>query len=336
MKKIAIAALSLLLCVPAFGQSQTNQQTKSVTVQGEIHLDARNKLGFDYPYQRWDSIHTAEMRLNATLPKETKINFFTQRKYFSSRISEANVEKTLSPQASVKVGLQRLPFGLYDLQETYRSGLIDYAMPRVDYGSSGMDQSVLGIGGTFQQGMTQLEGVVFTGNGVTVWNGYTPRRGVAGRVQRFIPSNTIVGLSYCSQTQKGFMGKEQGVTMGGIDIRYTRPYLVLRGEVMRGNLAGDHYQGAYKGGYIDAYYRMPGLPAWTLTARTEQIKPSPMTQEAHQTTLGARWTMNPAWTVVANWRKNTIGTKYGGTWTRQSGKNGDFLFQIYHTIPFSF
>jgi hypothetical protein len=87
---------------------------------------------------------------------------------------------------------------------------------------------------------------------------------------------------------------------------------------------------------MDAYYRMPGLPQWTLTGRAEQIKPTPLTERVYQTTLGARWTASPTWTFTVNWRKNNIGTKYARTWVPQSAKGGDFLFQIYRTIPFAF
>src|SRR5690349_4140545 len=48
-------------------------------------------------------------------------------------VQQATFEKEWKSQR-LQLGLIRLPFGIYDNRETYASGLIDYPMPRVDYG----------------------------------------------------------------------------------------------------------------------------------------------------------------------------------------------------------
>lgn len=322
MKKALSTVVVVFASLPALAQTSS--------IQAELHLDARNKLGFQFPYQRYDSVHTTELRLQATLPQETKANVLVQRRYFSTRIVEASVERPVSSSTTLRAGLQRLPFGIYDWQETYRSGLIDYAMPRVDYGTSGVDQSVLGVGATVRRDRVQAEGAAFTGNGVTVWNDFTPRRGAAGRVQLFLPPDTIIGLSHVSQSQKRFSGGERWAQLSGLDLRYARPYLVLRGEVIQGTLGGRRYDGAY----LDSYYRLPGLPAWTLTARTEALKPTPTAPRIHQLTLGARWTLTPEWSATVNWRQNNLTptNTYPGTWIAPAGKRGAVIVQLYRII----
>ncbi len=322
--KFILSALIIFWSVPVLAQEPA--------LQGEFQLDMRNRLGFDYPYQRWDYPHTAALRLEASAKDQTHMGILVQRKYFATRIVEAQVERPLSSTFTLRAGLQRLPFGIYDWQETYRSGLIDYAMPRVDYGATGMEQSVTGLGGTIRQDRLQAEGVAFSGKGTTVWNTYTPYRGGAGRVQLFLPTDTILGLSHCSESQAKFGGGEQQVRMSGVDLRYTRPYLVLRGEVLQGTIAGLRYAGAY----LDGFYRLPGLPAWTITARGERLRPTPSSPSTHQATLGVRWTIDSQWTTTVNWRGNDIGTKYLGSWVPQSGKHGDVLVQIYHRAPLAF
>ncbi|MBB6051921.1 hypothetical protein [Armatimonas rosea] len=203
-------------------------------------------------------------------------------------------------------------------------------MPRTDYGDSGVEQSVLGVGATVRHKRLLAEGVGFTGNGVTVWNDFTPRRGAGGRVQLFLPPDALVGLSHLSQSQVKFGGGERWVQLSGLDLRYARPYLVLRGEVIQGTLGGKRYEGAY----LDSFYRLPGVPAWTVTARTETLKPSPSAPRIGQVTLGARWTITPEWSASLNWRRNdlTRTRTYPGTWVTPSGKHGTVLVQLYRII----
>ena len=297
---------------------------------GELQLDLRSKPRFDYHYQRWDTIHTGDLQLHATLDPRTQAGVLVRRRYFATRTVEAQAERRLSERDSLKVGLQKLPFGIYDSQETYRSGLIDYPMPRVDYGTSGIDQAVRGVGATVRRGRLLAEGAAFSGPGVTVWNGDLAYRGGVGRVQMFLPPSTIVGLSRCSESQvdRGD-GSRRAVSLNGVDLRYARPFLVLRGEAIQGTIE----RRAYRGFYLDAYYRLPGLPAWTLTARGERLKPDPDSAAAHQSTLGARYTLDPRWTLTVNWRSNNINARYPSTWVPQSGRRGTVLLQVYHTIP---
>ena len=77
--------------------------------------------------------------------------------------------------------------------------------------------------------------------------------------------------------------------MTGLDLRYTKTQLLLRGEYLFGTLAGDHM----RGWYLDAYYRLPQHEHWSLVARIERLKPGEDDPESRQFTLGVRYVATP-------------------------------------------
>lgn len=252
-----------------------------------------------------------------------------QRKYFNTRVTLAEVSYAASRDVTFKTGFLRMPFGVYDWQETYRSGLIDYAMPRVDYGHTGVDFAVPGIGGTVRKGPLQLEATAYSGRSTDVWNDNQVKQGISGRVQWYAAPGILIGASRVSDEQRQQRRPTYFVNgLDGVDIRITRPYWMLRGEAIRGTIGGREYKGAY----VDLYHRLPGLPDWTATARLEELHPDPRYRSARQITLGMRWTITPEWSATVNWRTNDIYRRYPGTWVQQSGPQGDFILQIYRMI----
>ena len=106
----------------------------------------------------------------------------------------------------------------------------------------------------------------------------------------------------------------------------------LRGEVIAGSIADAR---RLRGGYLDAYYRLPGIETVTLVGRVEALKPDDNVPESRQLTLGARWTAARDWTLSANWRRNNLKHAYTFTWTPSAEGRGDIYFQVLKTFHFS-
>jgi len=244
-------------------------------------------------------------------------------------VQQASVEKTWSTQR-LQVGLVRLPFGIYDYRETYASGLIDYPMPRVDYGLRSLDWGVPGAKWSGGTSKLQVEAAGFAGRSSGVWGNFNDTVGGAVRVQAYFPG-VIIGASHW----QGTMGlpdwtsgavRHNSVHMDGIDIRYTRPHLVVRGELLYGALGGRQMEGAY----VDVYYHLPKYQRITLVARAELLKPDPGLPYGDQLTFGIRYIAHPDWVLAMNWRTNNFNKAYQATWTPYSGSKGALFLQIYH------
>lgn len=297
-------------------------------VGAELRLDIRSRLRPPSPYQRIDTLHTSELGLHAAPDGRTTIDVTVQRRFFETRITQFRVEREVSPHLSVAAGALRLPFGIHDPAETYRSGLIDYPMPRVDYGDYGVDRSAPGASARWEQGPWQALVGGFRGDGVNVWNDVNTVGGTVVRLQRHLPPTAIVGASRWSGHQSEYGGGRAPVALSGIDLRLAARYVVVRAEALWGRVDRQRHRGAY----VDTFYRLPGLPDWTVAARGEWFHPDDRFRSARQATLGVRWTANPDWTLTLNWRGNDVGGKYPNTWVPQSGRRGDLILQVYRTF----
>ena len=249
------------------------------------------------------------------------------------RAVPANMDEDTSADTlplRLEAGIVRIPFGIYDYEETYTSGLIDYPLPRLDYAYDSVDWGVAGLKATGSRGPVQIEAAGFSGAGQGTWGNFNHVDGGAVRVQSYLPPPLVVGASVWQGHQANAPGLGGApVSIAGIDGRFTREYLLLRGEAMVGTLAGDHMHG----GYLDAYYRLPGVSQVTLVGRVEALKPATDQPEARQLTLGARWVFSPDWTLSGNWQRNNIANAYLFTWTEPTRKGGAVLFQLLHRIP---
>ena len=120
-------------------------------------------------------------------------------------------------------------------------------------------------------------------------------------------------------------GRNLPVHLNGIDLRCTQPHLLLRGEWLFGNLAGDQM----KGWYVDAYYRLPRYEKMTLAARWEQSRPGLDDPLGRQMTLGVRYVATREWTLAVNWRHNNGIADYNAASAPDIGRTGEVFLQIY-------
>lgn len=245
---------------------------------------------------------------------------------------EALLEKEWGAQR-LQLGIVRLPFGIYNHSETYASGLIDWPLVRVDYQFLAVDHGVPGVAWSGGNPRLQVETAWFGGKSSGVWNDLTNLGGAAFRLQTY-QAGLILGYSrwdgYRTTIPPGLPdGARNGVHLNGLDVRYTRPHLLLRGEYIVGNSGGINVHGWY----LDAYYHLPKYLRFTLTGRLEEFKPDPSIPLSKQMTFGLRYTLNSDWILAVNWRRNN-GPTYKMTWTPPTGGGGDIFFQVYHKFPF--
>jgi hypothetical protein len=251
---------------------------------------------------------------------------------------QATLEKDWGSQR-LQGGMIRLPFGIYDYRETYASGLIDYPMPRLDYGFNSVDWGVPGVQWTGGSPRFQIEAAGFDGDASGAWGNTNRLGGGAVRVQTYL-RDLILGSSYwggyvdISLTKRDKDGDTYTITqrrrvrLNGLDIRYTRPHLLLRGEFLFGVLGGKRMEGWY----LDAYYHLPRYEKWTLAARLESLRPGAGMPYGRQVTLGVRYTLSRDWVLAVNWRHNNINAAYPYSWTPDAGAGGDFYLQVYHEL----
>ncbi len=144
-------------------------------------------------------------------------------------------------------------------------------------------------------------------------------------------NGVVMGISRWDGTQSSSftVAGRQGMRLTGLDVRYTRPHLLLRGEYLFGQEAGE----TMRGWYLDAYYHLPKYAKWTLAARIEELKPASNLPNLRQLTLGMRYTLDKHWILAANWRRNQ-GGGYSPAWTPLTDSGGDFFFQIYRKSNF--
>ncbi len=98
----------------------------------------------------------------------------------------------------------------------------------------------------------------------------------------------ILGLDYLSALRNSSK-------VYGLDLRWATPHTLVRGEFMR----GDSEEGPSSGYYVDAEYRLPGLPRSQLVGRTEMV--SEYSSRTFLHTVGLRQVVSPTITVNLNY-----------------------------------
>ena len=319
---LCVGALMLgALCAGSAGRAQTS------AARGEIDLDLRARIAA--VGQSGAKLHATTLRLEDELAPGVRVRAYGAHRYGSFAAQEAVVEKEWGGNAGrAQAGLVRLPFGIYDPRETYASGLIDYPTPRGDYSYHSVDWGVPGVAWSGGPPRLQVEAAGFGGRGTGIWDNQTHVRGGAARAQAYL-GDAILGLSRWDGALQDLPTSpaSRPVHMTGLDLRYTKTQLLVRGEYLFGTLAGDRM----RGWYLDAYYRLPQHERWSLVARVERLKPGEDAPESRQLTLGVRWVAAREWTLAANWRHNN-GPFYAPTWTPAAPKGGDVLLQAYRRI----
>ena len=333
------AALLGLSCVPTL----VCAQTPAVTYEAAFDLRARTGIGSGAMQKPLRTPHTSSARIRADLGGGLSAEAWAADRYAGLGVLQATLEKEWSGGSEsgrsqrLAIGILPLPFGVWDTRETYASGLIDYPLARSDYALHSVDWAVNGARYTaVLSPRLQIEGAAFAGRATGLWNNHNQVSGGVLRVQTYLPNAPggalILGASRWDgrQTTTFEDTNARAVHLNGLDARFTRPHLTLRGEFLWGTLAGD----AMRGAYLDAFYHLPGLGGkWTLAARGEIFEWQPNVNAARQVTLGARYIATPEWTLAVNWRRNYLAPNYApNAWTPRSARGGDLLFQIYRKV----
>ena len=298
----------------------------------EIDLDFRTRI--DSYNATGSRLQALTLRSEAPLAPGVSVRVYGAHRYGLDAAQEAVVEKEWGgPAGRADLGLVRVPFGIYDPRETYASGLIDYPMARGDYAYHSVDWGAPGVFWSGGPASLQLEAAGFSGKGTGIWDNASEVSGGALRAQTSVSSDrlgsAILGLSRWDGTlhDKITSVVSQPVHLTGMDLRYTRNELLMRGEYLFGTLAGSHE----RGWYLDTYYRLPHQQRWSLVARVEGIKPDDQFAESRQLTLGVRAVLSPDWTLAANWRHNN-GHAYAATWTPSAPNRGDIYLQAFRRL----
>ena len=329
-----VRACVFLFLMPFAAVARAQEATANpATTTAEVTLDLRSRAATNTAVSSELYSTYANLRTNALLGRGQYINLRAVNQYRAFRWQRASIETDLrvgkgqgDPPLRLEAGVVRLPFGIYDFDETYASGLIAYPLPRSDYAFNAVDWSVPGATATGNIGAVQVEAAAFGGQGAGVWGNVNGVDGKSVRLQTEVSSGAIVGASYWRGHQAAALHNplRGRVHLGGLDMRYTRSHLVLRGEALAGTLAGSATQGAY----LDAYYRLPGIETVTLVARGEFLKPDAALPTSRQVTVGGRWNASGQWVVSANWSQNNLARAYTSTWTRPTGRGGALLVQV--------
>lgn len=323
MKRLFKPAL-VALVVLSFAHAVHAQAVSSIN---ELDLDLRGRIAASGA--SGTKLYTAALRTNTTVAPGVHLQLYGTHRYGLYGVQQASVEKEWGGMAgTAAAGIVRLPFGIYDPRETYASGLIDYPLARGDYAYHSVDWGVPGAAWSGGPPSVQVEAAGFSGRGTEIWDNQGRIRGAAARVQTYT-GTAILGVSrWDGSVQNGpTSSRMQPVHLNGLDLRYTKTQLLVRGEYLFGTLSGSQMTGWY----LDGYYRLPQYEKWSLVGRLERLKPGSSSPEGRQTTLGVRYVAARDWTLAVNWRRNN-GPAYGQYWTPAAFGRGDVLLQAYHRV----
>ena len=326
MKTICKMVSKLLLMVLLLGAAHAGH-AQNTGVVSELDLDLRTRIAATGA--SGSKLYTTALRMGMSLAPGVRVQLYGTHRYGAFAVQQALVEKEWGGAAGrAQAGIVRLPFGIYDPRETYASGLIDYPLARGDYGYHSVDWGVPGVAWAGGPANLQVEAAGFSGLSTGIWDNQERQRGAAVRLQTYA-GDAIFGVSRWDGTMQDSPSSPLNlpVHLTGLDLRYTKTQLLVRGEYLFGTLSGDHMAGWY----VDAYYRLPQYQRWSLVGRLEALKPGSDDPEGRQLTLGVRYVAARDWTLSANWRRNN-GPAYGAYWTPSAFKGGDIYLQAYHRI----
>jgi hypothetical protein len=105
----------------------------------------------------------------------------------------------------------------------------------------------------------------------------------------------------------------------GLDFRWSRPSLILRGELVTGDVPG----GSPRGYYLDALYRPAGLHRGTLVGRVESSRGRGGDESTYRRqTIGLKWDLGHGTVAAINQVFETPDT--------ESSRQGTTIY-IWHT-----
>lgn len=213
-----------------------------------------------------------------------------------AELYEAYGEWEHGPQR-LRLGKVQIPFGIYNRSELYYVGLVyDPLIRYYPFQGPHLEDSARGLEYVRSLGPWQVEAALF-GQGSDLRALLPNGREGALRIQRYSGA-WIVGLSVDrTRAQNGETEYAPAGHFFGVDFRYSRPALILRGEVVEGTVQGS----SPRGYYLDALYHPAWLGSVTLVGRTEAERGQPVQGGLYaRETVGLKWEAAPGVTVALN------------------------------------
>lgn len=283
-----LASFTFLLAGPAWGAS---------TFHGEI----QGLAGFHKSEGVRASARITEYELRLTYGHPRGIRGFTD---LNLEEGETHVEeayltvRTLGGNADF--GKFLLPFGIYRRQDLVYVGFVDIPLLKSE-SIRGFQLAREGTGVRLSGGTPALsyEAAVMNGNSGGLNRITHGPADVVVRLQGF-RNPVIVGLNGYNghSASETAAASRLTVRVGGVDWRLSVPFLILRGEFVRGRVEGREFRGYY----VDAFHHVPSIPNLTALLRVESFNPlaNAPSDRTRQITLGAKYFFRPYWTLALN------------------------------------
>ncbi len=208
----------------------------------------------------------------------------------------------------LRLGRFQVPFGIYNRSELYYVGLLlDPIIKYYPFRGPQLGRSEQGIMLLNAAGEWQVEAALFGEGGGG--DAFLPGGGEGSiRVQRFA-GPLIVGVNalrgHARDPESGARGSAR---FFGLDLRFSRPTLILRGELVSGRVPG----GSPRGFYLDALYHPVGLHRVTLVGRTEAARGQPVSPVRYRRhTLGFKWDLGGGTAIALNQAFESPRTDFG-------------------------
>lgn len=208
-------------------------------------------------------------------------------------VDEAFVDADLGT-LNVRAGKFRKSFGIYSRAETEYMGFLDLPLVK-DNAVNGLLLSGSETGMRLERRNPRLDiqlSILSSDEDAPIFAG---RNNLLARAQTY-SGDLILGAS----RYQGGTADTGRFGVWGLDWRHSRPYIIVRGELVTGSAGPQRMHG----GYADAFYHFPSIPKLTALARMESLTGDVST---HALTLGGKYRMSRQMTVFVNWRRTSTG-----------------------------
>jgi hypothetical protein len=235
--------------------------------------------------------------------------------YEGARAMEVYGEKILQPGrylAAVRAGRYRTPFGIYNASDHAYTGFLRAPLIRYD-DYFGLSNMFLEAGVDVVIGIPHLS--VEASAGVPNDASDHGRRGGLDKVVRVqgYHGDWVVGVSHINTLPLESLAFAQGrTTFTGVDVRWMRNGIQLRGEWMAG---APFDRARTRGGYLDVIVHRPAMGSVTAVARVEMLDylAGHRSSFSRRVTTGARVRISKAVTAHVNLLRDHDVAGHGGT-----------------------
>ncbi|MDO8586503.1 MAG: porin [Armatimonadota bacterium] len=284
MKRVSKRFVIFLAAVALVETACTCSASALGRLWGEFETDFRTVSSRD---ENETGVHEVEMRLNYQASKNSTLFVNVEREEDENEIKEAYLD-TKRKGLAVRAGKFRTPFGIHQPAEIDYFGFINRPIAK-DAPAAGMSLSRASNGVRFSTGKPEMEIQLSILDGTEEMNSAVGRN-VLFRAQRYA-GHLITGFN----AYQGHNADAQRFNVWGVDWRYSKPHLIVRGEALKGSLGPDRLQG----GYVDVFYHFATIPALTLFARMEALSEN----STRAVTGGCKYVLSRKSTLNVNWRR---------------------------------